>query len=154
MAGGARKAADDALVAALAGGSTVQAAAQLGGVSEATVYRRLKDPAFRRRIATARAEVLERALGHLAQGSAEAAIVLRSLLAESKDERIRLAAARAVLELGPRLREDVEVAEEIAELRRQLEDLQRAGSGADTAEGPAGGAGPEGAGDGSAAAAG
>ena len=44
MAGGDRKNADSALVAALAGGSTVEAAAHLAGVSQSTAYRRLKDP--------------------------------------------------------------------------------------------------------------
>jgi hypothetical protein len=142
MAGGSRKSADDALVAALAGGNTVEAAAALCAVSEATVYRRLREPGFRRRVSWARAELLERALGHLAQGSAEAAIQLRNLVADSKDERVKLGACRTILEMGARLRETVELAEDLAEMQRQLEDLQRGGDESqDPCAGPAPGPG-------------
>ena len=43
-----RKNADDAVLLALACGATVAQAAHRAGVSERTVYRRLKDPASRR----------------------------------------------------------------------------------------------------------
>jgi hypothetical protein len=111
-------------VAALAGGSTVEAAAQLCDVSESTIYRRLRDSAFRRRVSQARQAMLERAIGHLAEGSVEASIGLRNLAVRSKDERVQLGAARAILALGVRVRENAELVEELAELRRLVEELQ------------------------------
>jgi hypothetical protein len=117
-----RSAADDALVTALASGATVAAAAQLADVGERTVYRRLRDPDFRARVERARADLVERALGHLAQGAAEAAITLRNLLA-APDDRVKRGAARAVLELGSKLRETVELSGQVEELRRQVEEL-------------------------------
>jgi transposase len=68
VAGGSRKRADAALLAALAGGATVRAAARKGAVSESTVYRRLRDREFRARVTEARAAMVERALGRTADG--------------------------------------------------------------------------------------
>lgn len=115
MAGGGRKNADEALLAALAGGASVQAAGRLSGLSERTVYRRLQDRAFRARLNQARADMLERALGHLSRGAAEAAVTLRRLL-RSADERVKLGAARSILELGAKIREGVDLAQRVAAL--------------------------------------
>ena len=119
MAHRGRKSADDALVATLAGGVTVQAAAQRCGVSERTIFRRLQDSGFKQRIANARAGMLERALGQLSTGAAEAAVVLRKLL-RSKADSIRLQAARTILELGNRLRENVEQEHRLRALEERL----------------------------------
>ena len=62
-----------ALIAALAGGATVQAAAEQTGMAERTVYRRLEDPAFKARVSEARSEMLSRAVGNLADCSTAAA---------------------------------------------------------------------------------
>jgi hypothetical protein len=113
-----RKNADEALIVTIAGGATVQAAAQLCEVSERTIYRRLQDVAFKRRLTQARSDMVERALGHLASGSAEAAIVLRNLLAAESDS-IKLGAARSILELGNKLRESVELEQRLAALEQQ-----------------------------------
>lgn len=120
MAGGSRKNADTALVAALAGGATVEAAAKLAGVSERTVYRRLENAGFRRQVAEARAAMIERATAKLAEASTEAAATLRALLDASSPPAVRLGAARAILELGTRLREAEELEKRIAELEVTL----------------------------------
>ena len=119
MAGNGRHRADDRLITTVAGGSTVQAAAQLCEVSERTVYRRIADPAFRQQLTRARAEMVERALGHLAAGSTEAGIVLRNLLG-GEDDRVKLGAARTILEVGNKLRESVELEQRLADLERRL----------------------------------
>lgn len=116
-----RKNADELLLTTLAGGASVQAAAQLCDVSERTVNRRLADPEFRRKLNDARAQMVERALGHLSEGAAEASIVLRNLMA-NKDtaDTVKLAAARAVLELGHKLRDGVDHEQRLAEIERLL----------------------------------
>jgi hypothetical protein len=57
---------DDALILELASSSTVRVAAERAGVGERTVYRRLDDPAFRRRVSEARGELFSAAMCRLA----------------------------------------------------------------------------------------
>ena len=61
MAGGGRKNGDPVLAAALASGGTWKEAAEAAGVSERTVGRRLKDPAFRGTVSRLREEIFSRA---------------------------------------------------------------------------------------------
>jgi hypothetical protein len=104
---------------ALACGDTVQAAAQTAGVSERTAYRRLTDPGTRRRVGELRADMVQRTLGKQADSAAEAADTLRKLLTAESDT-ARLGAARSILELGTKLRESVELEEQLAALEGQL----------------------------------
>jgi hypothetical protein len=85
-----KKNADYALVAALAGGSSVREAAEQARVAERTVYRRLEDPDFKTQVSAARSELLAGAVGHLADYSTEAATTLRGLLGG----RVRIRPAR------------------------------------------------------------
>lgn len=104
---------------ALASGQTVRDAALGAGVGERTATRRLADLDFRRKMYQLRAEMVERALGKMADGMAEAADTLRSLLRAEADS-VRLGAARSILELGNKLRETVELETRIAELEQRL----------------------------------
>ena len=122
-----------AVALALAAGRTVRDAAAAGGAGERTVYTWLKDPAFVGRVAALRSELFALAVGRLAGLAGGAADALGGLLA-SASEAVRLQAARAVLEYGPRLRESDALAREIDDLKRQL--------GADHGYGPGPGAGP------------
>jgi len=115
MAENGREKGDDALLLALAAGDTVRAAAKKAGISERTASRRLADPDFRRRLTEARADMVQRALGKLADASTEAADSLRKLL-QAKKETVRLSAARTILELGNRLREAVEFEQRLSAL--------------------------------------
>jgi HEAT repeat protein len=122
-----RKNADVALATAVAAGQTLRAAAEAASVSERTAARRSADPEFQRRVADLRHDMVGRCLGRMADAMAEAADVLRALLA-AESESVRLGAARALLELGMRVRDAVEVDRRL----RDLEDLaaaQLAGSG-------------------------
>ncbi len=119
MADGGRKNADAALIAALASGATVRDAAATARVGERTVYRRLDNPAFRRRVDEARAEIVARAVTKLSAASTEAVDALRALLSSEMDF-ARLGAARAILELGLKLREHEQLAERMAALEAQL----------------------------------
>jgi hypothetical protein len=121
MAVDGRKNADGALIAALASGATVQAASVAAGVAERTTYRRLEDPAFRRRFSAVRGEMLARAVGLLADASTKAVTTLTSLL-EGESESVRLSAAKSILELGPRLRESTELEARINQLEARAEE--------------------------------
>jgi hypothetical protein len=115
VSGGDRKNADCALIAALASGATVQAASVAAGVAERTVYRRLEDPAFRRRVSETRGRMLAQAVGLLADASSRAVTTLTNLL-EGESESVRLSAAKSIIELGCKLRESTELEERINQL--------------------------------------
>ena len=118
MTGGDRKNADSALILAIAAGATIRDAAVSAGVSESTAHRRLDDPAFTRQVDDARAEMIARAAGQLADASTEAVATLRALL-DAEAETVRLGSARAILELGTKLRESEELGRRIAALEAQ-----------------------------------
>ncbi len=88
---------DDALALALAGGKSQLAAAELAGVSRATVQRRLADPEFVSRVEAIRREWTERATGHLTEAAMEAVIKLRNIIASEGESSVHVAAARAIL---------------------------------------------------------
>ena len=114
-----RRKGDDALLLALAAGKTVREAARAAGISERTATRRVADPAFRRRVAELRAEMVSLALGKLADGMSDAAGTLRKLL-KAKGESVRLGACRAMLEMGVKLRESVELEAQLTALESKL----------------------------------
>ena len=118
MAGSGRRKADDALMLALARGDTVAGAAEAASVAERMVYRRLADADFCRRVTELRAAMVQRALGRLADASVEAVDTLRRLLTAGTDS-TRLGAAKAILELGTRLRESVELEQRLAAIEQQ-----------------------------------
>jgi hypothetical protein len=120
MAQRGRRGADQALLLALACGATVEAAARSVGVSESTVYRRLREPAFRLRLQEVRADMVQRTSGMLTAAGGEGVKTLLALLKEGMPPAVRLGAARAVLELGMKVRETAELAERVAALEAQL----------------------------------
>ena len=115
MAHRGRRNADEALAAALAAGQTLRDAAVTAGLSERTAVRRWAEADFRRRVAELRAAAVERATGKLADGMAEAGDVLRALLKAESDS-VKLGACRAMLEIGVKLRESVELETRLAAL--------------------------------------
>jgi len=108
------------LVVALARGDTVSVAATAAGVSEATAYRRLREPEFRTQLNEARSAMVERAVARLADAATAAADTLRVLLSSDSDF-AKLAAARSILELGVKLREHQDLGERVAALESRLE---------------------------------
>jgi hypothetical protein len=119
MASGRRRA-DDALVLALACGSTAEAAAAKAGVSKSTVQRRLADGAFQRKLAEARAEMVGRATGMLTAAALEAVKTLLDLQGKAVAPSARLGAAKAVLEIGNRLRLEGELIGRLAAIEQAL----------------------------------
>ena len=119
MAGSGRASADTAIAIALAAGSTVEEAATAAGVSPRTVARRLRDGAFRGRLADLRVRALSQAAGRLASASVAAVRELEALI-DDPDPRIRLRAARGVLHDAGRMAEAVDLAERVAILEARL----------------------------------
>src|SRR5271166_6639381 len=107
MARHGKKDIDEKLLMALACGASVEVAARTVDVSARTVYRRLADAAFRQRLQVLRADMVQRTAGALTAAGAEAVRTLLALQKESTPAGVRLGSARAVIELGVKLRETV-----------------------------------------------
>jgi transposase-like protein len=114
-----RRNADQAVQVALACGATVEAAAQKAGVSPATVYRRLLDPEFCKQLQQAAADMVKRTAGMLSAASMEAVKTLLELLKLNAPPAVRLGAARAVIELGAKLRESADLEKRMQVLEEQ-----------------------------------
>ena len=115
-----KKHADQRLLLALACGATVENAARQAGVSESTAYRRLADSQFRQSLHKMRAEMTERSAAMLTAAGMEAVKTLLALQQTSIPPAVRLGAARAVLEMGIKLREDADLEQRVAALEEQM----------------------------------
>jgi hypothetical protein len=123
MARGRKKKTDLALLVALACGASPENAAQKAGLSPRTVYRRLADAHFRAQVEDVRADMVRRSSGMMAAAGMAAIKALTTLQESATSESVRLGAARAVLELGCKLRETVDLTERQAVLEGRLESL-------------------------------
>jgi hypothetical protein len=125
----------DLAALALAAGRTVRDAAAEVRMGERTLHRWLvEDPSFRARVDALRSELFNRAVGRLADQAVAAADRLGSLVGSDR-EAVALAAAKAVLELGPRLREAAELQQQVDELRQQVEAIRNGDPGTPKAGG-------------------
>jgi hypothetical protein len=113
-----RKKDEDVLLLALACGASAEAAAQKCGLSPRTVYRRLKDAAFCRRLQALRADMVQRTSGAMTAAGTESVRTLLELQKPTAPPAVRLGAARAILEIGTKLRETVELESRIAALEQ------------------------------------
>jgi lambda repressor-like predicted transcriptional regulator len=117
MSGNGRTWARSRVVAELAAGSTVAAAAKTAGVAERTIRRWLAEPAFKSEVDAARAQMVSDALGRLSDSATAAARALRAIVEDNQmPPGVRVSAARNILEMGTRLRESVELEQRIAAL--------------------------------------
>src|SRR6185369_7978031 len=96
------------LAMALAAGATATAAAEQFGISRKTVQRKLAKPAFRQMVGKLRGQMLAAAVGRMADNMSLAADSLVKLLADD-NAAIRLRAARAILGLGHKLYDAVDI---------------------------------------------
>jgi hypothetical protein len=112
--------ADAMLILALACGATVEMAAQKAGVSAATVYRRLNEPAFQQLLREARADMVQRTSGALTAMGLEAVRALAELLKPATQPSVRLGAVRIALDSGLKLREVADLEQRLIALEAQL----------------------------------
>ena len=100
-------------------GGTVREVAAVAGVGERTIRSWLKNQLFVRRVARLRAEAVAAGVNRLADGMSRATGVLMELL-NSEDDRVKLTAAKSVIELGLKAREVLELDARIDQLEEQL----------------------------------
>jgi hypothetical protein len=112
---------DTMLVVALACGATPTEAAARAGVSRRTAYRRLQDPAFRRRVHRERDTLVAAIVGRLADASLTAVDTLRIIAAdEDAAPGPRISSAKAILDVCLRAHEQIELAERIEAVEAHL----------------------------------
>ena len=105
----------DALVTALAAGTTVAEAAQRAGISERTAYRRLAEPHTKQQIQDVRAVLFTRAGGRLADVmDAAVATLVQNLSYAPPSVQVRVPVA--LLEQALKLRTSEELAQPVAAL--------------------------------------
>jgi hypothetical protein len=121
MASSKRKKAEDALLTLLACGATVEAAAQKCRISERTAYRRKADPDFQRQLQALRGEMVQRAAGMLTAAALEAVKTLLLLQDAAISAAVRLGAARAILEMGLKVREATDLEQRLSALEQLYE---------------------------------
>jgi hypothetical protein len=127
MAAGRRKKADLELLLALACGATPESAAQKTGFGLRTVYRRLAQPVFREQVQHMRADMVRRMTGMFTAAGMAAIKTFTTLQESATSESVKLGAARAIIELGCKLRETVEVTERLTALEEQVESVLNLG---------------------------
>lgn len=114
-----RKRADEAFLAAIACGASIDNAAAKAGFSKRTGFRRLQDPDFRKRLAELKADTVRRGAAMLTAATLEAIKTLLDLQSPSAPAATRLGAARTIIELGVRLRESNDIEERLAALEKE-----------------------------------
>jgi hypothetical protein len=119
---GRKKDVDEALLGAFTAGSTAIDAARVAKCSVNTARRRLADPVFAERLKNTKAEMLQHVVARLASIGRLSVDVLHGLL-QSKNERIRLGAAKNALAALFRGKEVLNLADELEDLRVIVEKL-------------------------------
>jgi hypothetical protein len=104
---------------ALAGGRNCKDAAAAAGCAERTLRSWMADAAFKARVQQLRTDLFSAAVGRLADLAVKAADTLGGLL-DSASEGVRLRAATAVLGLGARTRECLDVLEQLRALEEAI----------------------------------
>lgn len=115
----------EAVALAIATGQTIRDAAASIDIHERTVYRWIAaSPAFRERVRELRKALFDEAVGRLAKLAGKAIDTIGGLL-DSDSEPIKLSAGKTISDLWPKLREQTDLAEQLAELQRKIEEVQR-----------------------------
>ena len=126
MPGGDRKNLKPRAAFLVASGERYDQIAQQLGLDEKTVRRWAKDDTFVAEVKIVQAEVVRDASRKLSDGMARAATELVRLL-DHNEARVRLAAARSILNVAPRLRDEQLLEERLGLLESQAAALNAAG---------------------------
>jgi hypothetical protein len=109
---------EERMIVALLEHSSVEKAAASLGISEATLWRRLKEPSFQEAFRHARREAFSRAVARLQQASSAAVTTVLRMMCDAKTPPAsRLRAATSVLELTFR-------ATELEDLQTRIQTLE------------------------------
>lgn len=106
------------LLVSIACGATVENAAAKANVTTKTVQRHTSDPEFQRRLRELKDGMVKRAAAMLTAAAMEGIRTLTALLDRENPPAVRLGAARAIIELGVRLRESADLHERLTVLEQ------------------------------------
>ena len=116
---------DEQLLYALLRARKKHEAAGMCGQSVSTMYRALADPRFMAAYRTARRAMFDEAMSTLERNADDSALVLVELAADKMESsKVRLSAAKAVLDRAFKARNSVGMEEEVAGLRAIIEALE------------------------------
>jgi hypothetical protein len=116
-------------IAALLSASTLVEAAKAAGIGDRTLWRWLQDPHFQTAYRQARRDAVGQAIARLQQVASTAVDTLESVMKSSAArDSARVAAARAVLELGVRAIELEDLEARLTALEQHLATPQHRGS--------------------------
>lgn len=117
-------------LSALLANATVRDAARACNLSEATLYRYMREPAFGERLRASRRSLIEILQTRL-QAKADGAAKALSDIAEddAKPASARVTAARTILEAAIKLHEQTEIVERLAALEKAIEAQKKGGPG-------------------------
>ena len=103
---------------------TMKKAAAAAGINEATLWRWLQTPAFRKAYAEARRKVVQQGMARIQRYTSEAASVLYQIMNDiDKPPYTRVAAANSIIDNAGKATELDDYHERIAEIERQLDAL-------------------------------
>lgn len=112
---------DDVMAAVLATGKTYKDTAERCGVSEATVYRRMCDPAFRQRVAAHRRHAVGVALNQIAAAVSDAVATLHLIAADQEAEpAVRVRASDLIIQHLLKLEERHTLEERLARVEAYI----------------------------------
>jgi hypothetical protein len=111
---------DQKLVLALVCGASLESAARQAGISERTAYRRKRNPAFQAQLRAARQEIVQRTATMLTAAATESVKTLLRLQGDGIPYAVQLGAAKAIIDLGARLREHSELYDRVAAIEERL----------------------------------
>jgi hypothetical protein len=114
---------DERLALALARGLTRSDAARECSVGKRTIYTKLTDPKFRELVAEYRGQLLDVAIGLLADASAVAVAMLIKLLEDPKPE-VQLRAACSILDQRISLGKFADIDDRLAEIERRMASVE------------------------------
>jgi hypothetical protein len=102
---------------------TIQAAAEATGIGQRTLYRWLKEPAFKRAYREARREAVSQAVAQLQQAAAGAVTTLSAIVQDANaPAAVRVSAAKTVLELALKGQEQADLEHRLAALEEATSD--------------------------------
>jgi hypothetical protein len=123
---GKRHAADAELIQLLICGASAKEAAAQTGIGVRTVFRRLKDPAFKERLEAARSEREQRMADLFSAATVPAAKTLISLLEPTTAPMVRHAASRTILEMNLKVRDIARLESRMDSVEEQVKKLPAA----------------------------
>lgn len=111
----------EALIAALLMETSVDKAAAKVGISTSTAFNWLNQPDFQEAYDRARQQVVEEALEHLQQATAQAVSTLQDIMQDKNaPASARVTASKVVLDKSLQAREQAEILKRIEEIERQV----------------------------------